>query len=185
MTPVAAFPQLETARLVLRLPRIEDFEPFRAFYASDRARFVGGPSDNRRRLAQGWGNVAGLWLMRGYSFFVLERREDARPIGHAGAWFPIDWPEPEFGWTLWSHAVEGKGYVTEAMRAIIPWAWKTTGAESFISVIDEGNTASVRVAEALGAMRDDEATAGANAPGSAFSAEGEPPVEIWRHRRPG
>ena len=36
-------PTLHTERLTLRGPDARDIEPMRAFYASDRSRFVGGP----------------------------------------------------------------------------------------------------------------------------------------------
>ena len=43
--PLPSIPTLETERLVLRAPGIGDFEPFAAFYASERSKFVGGPLD--------------------------------------------------------------------------------------------------------------------------------------------
>ena len=36
-------PTLHTERLTLRMPRLEDFEPRAAFYASERSVWEGGP----------------------------------------------------------------------------------------------------------------------------------------------
>ena len=44
-TFAAATPVLETPRLILRAPRLADFDGFAAYQASDRARFTGGPVD--------------------------------------------------------------------------------------------------------------------------------------------
>lgn len=183
MSPALALPSLETDRLRLRVPTIADETAFAAFLGTERARFVGGPISDRRTISRAWGTVAGLWLLRGYSFFVAERKDTGRAIGHIGPWYPSDWPEPEFGWSLWRDADEGRGYVTEAMRRIMPWAFEVSGRDSFISAIDPGNAGSIRVAEALGAERDDAAAQELNAPGGAFHDATRPAVLIYRHRR--
>lgn len=176
-------PTLETGRLILRAPRQEDFGPFMDFLETDRSRFVGGPTE-RRNSMRGFGHVAGLWVTRGYSLFVIARNEAPdQPIGMAGPWYPELWPELEFGWSLWDVAAEGQGYVTEAMRALLPWAWEATGAETAVSYIDANNDRSIRVAEALGASRDAEATAALNAPGAVFHDPDGPDVLVFRHAR--
>ena len=45
MTVTFNAPRLQTQRLILRAPNLSDFEAYAAFYATDRARFVGGPLD--------------------------------------------------------------------------------------------------------------------------------------------
>lgn len=176
-------PVLHTERLILRAPRIEDTEGFAALFASDRSRYIGGPVRDRRAVARSLGEMAGLWILRGWSSFVAELKGgDGTPIGSFGPWYPETWPETEFGWTLWSDAFEGRGYVTEAMRRIIPWFWDRSGLETAISVIDEGNDRSVRVAEALGASLDAADTRRHNAPGGVF-AGGDLRALIYRHRK--
>ncbi len=182
MTSVT-IPTLETERLVLRPPRMEDTGPFIDFYASDRARFVGGPKNSPRDVARAMGEIAGQWLLRGVSSFIVETKAaPGQPIGSMGAWEPFTWPEMEFGWTLWSAKNEGEGYVTEAMRKLIPWTFERTGKTTAISIIDDGNDASVRVAEALGATFDAKTTERENASGGAFE-ENDVPVNIYRHRK--
>jgi RimJ/RimL family protein N-acetyltransferase len=49
VTPhLADTPVLQTKRLTLRAPAPQDVAVFSAFYATDRAQFVGGPMDDRQ-----------------------------------------------------------------------------------------------------------------------------------------
>lgn len=161
-------PTLETGRLVLRAMKAEDFEPFAAFYASEAARFVGGPEDRVatwRRMAA----YAGSWTLRGYGKFVVEEKQTGRPVGMAGPWYPEDWPEPELSWTFLPE-FQGRGYATEAAARSLAFAYDELGWTTAISAIAQGNDRSVRLAERLGARHE-----GATEVGS-FGA-----LEIWRH----
>lgn len=182
----AHIPTLETDRLILRAPRIEDFEPFGTFYGTERARYVGGPVTDPRHLSRSFGNIAGLWILRGVSLFVAEEKANpGTPIGAFGPYEPLIWPEMEFGWTLWDAAHEGMGYVTEAMRLLIPWTWAQTGKTTAVSFIDALNDRSRNVAKALGATFDAALSETVNAPGGVFhdTATAHNPVTVWRHQR--
>ncbi len=179
-------PTLESARLVLRAPVAADYEPFIDFYGTDRAEYVGGPVTDIRRLSRSFGNIAGLWLLRGVSLFVAEEKSNpGTPIGAFGPYEPMNWPEMEFGRSIWAPEAEGKGYATEAMRVLIPWTWNHTGKSTAVSFIDALNDRSRHVAKALGAVFDAEMSEAVNAPGGAFhdvSTEHNP-VTVWRHNR--
>jgi RimJ/RimL family protein N-acetyltransferase len=56
---------------------------------------------------------------------------------------------PESGWILAS-AFHGKGYATEAMRAVIAWGDEHFEAARTACLIHPDNAASLRVAEKLG-----------------------------------
>ena len=145
-------PTLETERLVLRAMKAEDFEPFAAFYATEAARFVGGPEDRIatwRRMAA----YAGSWTLRGYGKFVVEEKQTGRPAGMAGPWFPEDWPEPELSWTFLPE-FQGRGYATEAAARSLAFAYDELGWTTAISAIAPGNHRSIRLAERLGAHRE-------------------------------
>ncbi|MBL3565882.1 N-acetyltransferase, partial [Rhodovulum sulfidophilum] len=45
---MTAAPIIDTARLRLRPHRVEDFGPYAALFASERARFMGGPLSRRQ-----------------------------------------------------------------------------------------------------------------------------------------
>ena len=149
-------PTFKTERLILRAPMMADVEPFAAFLHSDRARYLGGPGRTYFDSARAWGHATGLWVLRGFGPHTFCLR-DGTPIGHGGPWFPAVWPEPEFGWSLWDGAHEGKGYVTEAMRALMPWAWEKLGLSTAVAYIHPDNAASKRVAAVLGGVLDPEA----------------------------
>ena len=150
MTDLSAIPTLTTERLVLRAPRPEDVAPFARFYASDAARFVGGPKDEAmtwRYLAE----VIGHWALRGFGRWSVERKDRPGAIGLVGLHEPLDWPEMEVGWYVWDGV--GQGYASEAGRAARGHAYGKLGRTTLVSMIAPGNDASVRVAEAMGAQR--------------------------------
>jgi RimJ/RimL family protein N-acetyltransferase len=67
---------------------------------------------------------------------------------------------------------EGRGYATEAARALLPEALALLGPGRFVSYVDPANPRSARVAQKLGASRDPAAEA-------ALAAAG--PSQVWRH----
>lgn len=150
-------PRLETARLILRGWRGDDFEAHAAMTADpDVMRHVGGIRDRE----QAWRQLAvhaGHWVLRGYGNWAVERKEDGVLLGRVGLWNPEGWPGLEIGWLLARNAW-GQGYATEAAGAALDWAWGALDLERLISVIEHGNAASVRVAERLGMVRDGETT---------------------------
>ncbi|MEP1354653.1 MAG: GNAT family N-acetyltransferase [Tateyamaria sp.] len=146
-------PNINTDRLTLRAPRAEDVPAFAAFYASDAARFVGGPmteAETWRYLCQ----VIGHWGMRGYGRWIVTLRDDDAPIGLVGLHNPLDWPEAEVGWYIWSGT--GKGYAVEAGKAARAHAYDTLGWTTVVSMIAHGNDASVGVATSMGAQREED-----------------------------
>lgn len=171
-TFAATTPVLETPRLILRAPRLADFDLAAAYQASARARFTGGPVD--RNLAwRGFGHMIGHWVLRGYGVFVLQERATGRALGTAGPWFPEGWPEPEIAWTLWDAEAEGKGYATEAALATRTYAYDTLGWTTAISLILDGNDRSAALAARLGCVREGGFTH------AQFGA-----TSIWRHPAP-
>ena len=172
-----AVPTFETARLILRAPRLDDYPAFAAFLGSDRAGFIGGPVSDRMQLSRAFGNLAGMWLLRGYGMFVFEHAQSGEAIGHGGAWHPVHWPEPELGWCIWTAAAEGQGFVTEAMTRLRAWVFDDLGWPTAVSYIDRGNHRSAAVARRLGAVIDP----------AAERPEGDDPskVDVWRHRPEG
>ncbi len=170
MTGHIDIPTLETERLKLRAPSPQDLPAFAAFYASDAAQFVGGPQTE----AQTWRylcQVIGHWTMRGFGRWMVTTQDDDTAIGLVGLHNPLDWPEPEVGWYLWTS--NGNGYATEASIAAREYAYNTLGWNTVISMIAEGNEASVKVAERMGAIREADHQ----------FADGSPAM-VFRHPRP-
>lgn len=140
---------IETDRLILRLPRAEDFEPWAAYMAdADASRFIGGPQE-RSVAWRGFLQVAGAWMVQGFSMFSVVEKSSGRWIGRLGPWRPEGWPGPEVGWGLIPEA-QGKGYAVEGSAATIDWAFDVLGWTEVIHCIDPENTPSRAVARRLG-----------------------------------
>lgn len=146
---------LTTARLTLRPPAPRDWDGFRDWAMSDRARYAGGKQD----LGGAWKAFAaelGHWQIHGFGMWAVTLTGDDTCIGFVGAWYPAHWPEREIGWLIWG-AYEGQGHGFEAARAAIDHAFGPLGWDTAVSYIDPANTRSIALAERLGAVLDDAA----------------------------
>lgn len=142
-------PVIETARLILRPPRPEDFEPWAAFMADEATtRFLGGPQP-RSSTWRGFCSMAGAWTLYGFAMFSVEEKATGRWIGRLGPWKPDGWPGTEVGWGL-AREAWGKGYATEGATAAIDWAFDTLGWTEVIHCIEPLNHPSQAVARRLG-----------------------------------
>ncbi|MDO5630660.1 MAG: GNAT family N-acetyltransferase [Paracoccus sp. (in: a-proteobacteria)] len=146
-------PVLETERLILRGPRLADFDAVAAFYADPRSKPVGGPMKRDQAWSEFAAN-AGQWLLRGYGFWEIEHRETGQTIGRAGIYHSDNWPEPELGWMLYGNGQEGRGIAQEAATAARNAAARLFGITRPISSIETGNHRSIRLAERMGARPD-------------------------------
>jgi RimJ/RimL family protein N-acetyltransferase len=143
---------IQTERLLLRRSRPEDAATISA-YRSD-------PNVNRQ---QGWdrtdleGVLADIVEMSGRSpgepggwvQFTVERK-DGRIVGDVG--LSVADGEPgviKVGYTI-DPAFQGLGYATEAIRALVKYAFETLGAELVRAHASAENAPSIRVAEKVG-----------------------------------
>lgn len=174
MVALSPTPVIETSRLVLRAPGGRDFAAWRKFFLSNRSRFIRSVAEPDEALAwRAWSGVIGHWVMRGWGSFVVTTHDSDAAIGMTGPWAPINWPEYEIGWTLWSDEHEGKGLMTEAAKATLDHAFRTLKWSTAVSYIDPENARSIRLAERLGAVLDPEAR-----------RVEDKPVLVYRHRKP-
>lgn len=147
--------ELETQRLLLRQWKAQDFESYAAQYADEEAaRFIGG-SCNREQAWRRMATVVGHWTLRGYGIWAVEEKHTGQFVGGVGLWFPEGWPELEVGYWL-VHAMQGKGYATEAALKARQYAYDVLGADTLVSYIHPDNEPSKRVAERLGARYESE-----------------------------
>ncbi|MGH2977515.1 MAG: GNAT family N-acetyltransferase [Gaiellaceae bacterium] len=177
---------IETERLLLRLPRLEDASAFVELYTDPVAmEFIGGVHPDAA-VDPEW--PLRIWLERweqnGAGPFVAERREDGAVLGRAGllVWDVRTWShtsfatagdhaQPELGWAF-IRAHWGKGYATEAARAVRDWAYRERDVDMLISLIAPANVRSAGVAERLGAN-----------PGKTVTLSQGVEVVIWEHPR--
>ena len=95
-------------------------------------------------------SMAGQWLLRGYGPYAVEEKSTQSVLGTVGLWYPLEWPEPEIKWAL-ARRHQGKGYASEAVRAVQSMVQECLPDLSLISLIDCRNAASIRLALAVGA----------------------------------
>lgn len=142
-------PQLETERLILRAPRMDDLPPMVEFFAAPRSQSIGGPLD-RGQVWRALLRSAGHWQLRGYGLWHLVDKSSATMCGYCGFLEHIEWPEAELAWGVYD-GYEGKGIAYEAAVAARA-AGPALGVPQPISLIDPQNTRSRRLAERLGAV---------------------------------
>lgn len=149
-------PRLETARLVLRGRRIEDFEDYAAMWAdAEGVRFTAGQPVSREDSWLRFGRAAGLWALNGYGPFVVEERATGRLVGDVG---PADYGrdmspslagKPEFGWVI-AREFWGRGYAREATAAALDWTATKFPQAIFSCIIDPDNRSSLALAARFG-----------------------------------
>jgi RimJ/RimL family protein N-acetyltransferase len=141
--------QLETPRLLLRLPRADDLDPWADMMAAaEAARFIGGvmPRATTWRVVM---MMIGAWHAQGFAMFSVVEKASGRWVGRVGPWMPEGWPGPEIGWAI-VRDCWGRGYATEAAIASANWAFAHLGWTEIIHSIAPDNTASQAVARKLG-----------------------------------
>lgn len=142
-------PVIETERLLLRLPRLEDFERYAELHADEAAtRYIGGQLVRGaawRRFLQ----MPGAWALQGFAMFSVIEKASGRWVGQLGPWRPDGWPGNEIGYAFHPDAW-GRGYALEAAACAIDWAFDTLGWDSIIHCIAPQNLASLKVAQRLG-----------------------------------
>lgn len=150
-----AIPTLTTARLVLRAPRLADFDDAFAMWRDPAVtRFIGGRAFTREEV---WARIlryVGHWALLGHGFWTLET-VDGRFVGECGfADFhrelePSFGDTPEHGWALapWAH---GQGFGREAVAATLAWADANLSGGRTVCMIDPANAPSLALAAACG-----------------------------------
>lgn len=141
--------RIETSRLYLRPPRLEDLGAWSQMMLDEpTARFIGGVMPRavcwRQLMA-----MIGSWHALGFAMFSVFEKGTDRWVGRLGPWQPDGWPGAEIGWAIvrdrW-----GQGYAVEGAVAATNWAFDTLGWTRVIHSIAPENIASQRVAEKLG-----------------------------------
>jgi RimJ/RimL family protein N-acetyltransferase len=176
---------LETERLVLRLPRLEDAAEAATMLGDPEVmRFLGGltvPREDAPAVVEKW---IARWDDNGCGPFSIVRREDGRWLGRTGllVWDVRTWThttfasagehaQPELGWAL-AREHWGQGYATEAVLAVREWAYAEQDVYRLVSAIAPDNGRSQRLARRLGAT-----------PGETVNLFDGGPHVLWEHPR--
>jgi len=141
---------LETERLVLRMFREDDFEQYARICADPEVmRYLGGKPLERWEAWRHMAMMIGHWHLRGYGIWAVEEQQTGNLVGRIGLFNPDGWPGLELGWVL-GRDHWGKGYATEGASRALEYRFTELGGDHLISLINAGNSASIRVAERLG-----------------------------------
>jgi RimJ/RimL family protein N-acetyltransferase len=153
---VTDIPTIGTERLVLRPHTAADFELYRAMWSDPVVtRFTGGFPSGREDIWTRFLRGFGMWSHMGFGFLVVEDRASGAFLGEVGFQerrrdiTPSMEGTLETGWALVPSA-HGKGYATEAVRAVLGWADAALPGSRYTALIDAGNAGSIRVAEKVG-----------------------------------
>jgi len=149
----AAFAPLVTERLRLRRSRPEDAETISAYRSDPDVHRQQGwertdPDGVRADIEEMAGRAPGE--PGGWVQFSVEERESGRLVGDVGL-SPAD-GEPgviKVGYTM-APAFQGRGYGTEAVGALVDYAFTRLGADVVRAYADADNAPSIRVAEKVG-----------------------------------
>ena len=152
---LSGVPVIETARLRLRAPGPQDLDAYIAAHDDPRARWMGG-NQGREAAWRAFALVNGHWALRGFGLWAVTEKGADACLGTVGCWYPEGWPEREIGWFVFP-AAEGGGIASEAALAARDHAFRALGWTAAVSYIHPENTRSIRLAERLGAIRDDSA----------------------------
>jgi RimJ/RimL family protein N-acetyltransferase len=144
--------QLETSRLILRQPRLSDFDRWAEFMAdAEASNYIGGAQPKPvawRALAA----MAGSWAIAGFGMFSVIEKASGEWIGRLGPWQPDGWPGTEVGWGI-RREYWGRGYAVEGSIASIDWAFEKLGWTEVIHTIAPENLNSQALARRLGSTR--------------------------------
>jgi RimJ/RimL family protein N-acetyltransferase len=161
---------IETDRLSLRVPRIEDFDLWAEFMGdAEAARYIGGlqpPAICWRGMAQ----MTGSWALVGFGMFSVIERASGQWIGRVGPWMPHQWPGPEVGWGI-VRSRWGRGYALEAATASMDFAVDVLGWADIVHTIHPENTLSQNLAKKLGSVN--------RGPGEMPPPYQDQPIDVW------
>jgi RimJ/RimL family protein N-acetyltransferase len=175
---------METERLVLRLPRLDDAEALLEFVGDEEVmRRIGDEPGGREKAEAFVDRWIKRWERNGVGPFIVELERQL--IGRVGliVWDRRTWEtsaydlagehaQEELGWALVRQAW-GYGYATEAAQAVKSWCHEQRRIERLVSLIAPDNVRSQRVAEKLGACLEERIE----------TAVG--PTDVWAYPHPG
>jgi len=163
----ALLPTLETERLRLRAPEVEDFAAYAEIACSDRGTFIARPQTREAAWYDFASMVAG-WILHGRGIWTIEHK-DQEVLGFVLIGFEPGDEDPELGYMLRDSA-EGKGIAFEASVAVRDHACATLDLPQLVSYVDPANHRSTALAKRLGGR-----------PDGTLSYPGEPDSVVYRY----
>jgi [ribosomal protein S5]-alanine N-acetyltransferase len=141
---------LHTERLILRPVTADDHAVLRAHWAApDIRRFLfDGATLSAAEVTEAIQDSTRDFGRAGYGLWLIHERNGTALVGTAGL-RPLEDLGLEIFYSL-APGSWGKGYATEAARAVLDHALGPLGLPEVLAEVDEGNTASIAVIDRLG-----------------------------------
>lgn len=143
---------LETERLILRHWTLADTQAmFEICRDAEVMRYIGtgkpytSPDEAEKFLR--W--AIEYQKENGFCRWAAVEKASEKIVGSCGFAYPHGTPEVELGY-LFHRAFWGKGFATEAARAVLNYGFEKLGFREIIAITDLQNTASQRVLEKIG-----------------------------------
>lgn len=147
---------LKTDRLLLRQWRDDDLDAWAALNADPEVREFFPEVLTREQAAGSLDRFRGEVAARGWGWWAIEECATGRLLGMAGL-DPVDEGLPfhgiEAGWRL-AREAWGKGYATEAGRAVLAYGFDELRLPEILAVTAAGNVRSQAVMRRLGMTHD-------------------------------
>jgi RimJ/RimL family protein N-acetyltransferase len=148
---------LATDRLILRPPVAEDLAWILAEMNTPAVlRHLGGEVRSLEAVAESLADDIASFSSGGHQRWTVWLRDSTMRVGRVGLFYLRSPAAPsvlqgqrEIGWTF-AEAHWGKGYATEAARAVIAYAFVTLGLPVLYSQTSDSNAASTRMMHRLG-----------------------------------
>lgn len=148
---------IETKRLVLRTIEESDALLFYKLLNTPAVmQHLGGPLELHEIEAK-HAKAMASFAREGFGFMLMVEKVSGELVGHAGM-KRVDAPQArnqgdyEIGWLVREDRWR-KGYASEAMRAVIDWAFPRFDAPHLVAITSEANAPSWRLMEKLGMVR--------------------------------
>jgi RimJ/RimL family protein N-acetyltransferase len=146
---------VETARLLLRVPKPADAEALMAIHwdpevVEQKQVTLLEPPGGLDLALKNTNDTIRQWELRGYGLWSVVEKATGHVIGSVGFYHPQKpWPGVDLGWVLhrsrWGH-----GFATEAAGAALGWIWEHTQVDRIVSLIAPDDLRSIRVATKIG-----------------------------------
>ena len=147
---------LSTERLVLRPVTADDHAVLLAHWTQpDVRRFLfDGAALSAAEVTETIAESIGDFAARGYGIWIIEPGSGTEPVGPArlvgtAGLRPLEEAGLEIFYSL-TPGAWGRGYATEAARAVVDYGLGPLGLPEVLAEVDEGNGASVAVVKRLG-----------------------------------
>jgi len=146
---------LTTQRLILRPVTASDHADLLGHWtAPDVRRFLfDGVIQSPAEISRVIDDSTRSFAAAGYGLWLIRERDGTSLVGTAGL-RPLEDLGLEVIYSL-APGTRGRGYATEAARAVVEHALGPLGLPEVVAEVDEGNAASVKVIERLGMTRFD------------------------------